>query len=65
MSSDFTAGVIWETIRSEKPPQLMLDEERDCCADGHEDVDWELSSLAASLPLKYEYDTATGTTAIE
>ena len=48
-------GVDWERLRSQKAPEIAL---RPKATDNADDgFDWELSSLAASLPLRYEYDS--------
>ena len=49
-------GVEWERLRSQKAPEIAA---RPKAADDTDDdgFDWELSSLAASLPLRYEYET--------
>ena len=50
------AGVDWERLRSQKAPEIAP---RPKAANDNDDdgFDWELSSLAASLPLRYEYDS--------
>lgn len=50
------ADIDWLTIRSQKAPQLA-EKEEGTEVQQEEDFDWELSSIAAALPVRYEHST--------
>lgn len=51
------AGIDWLTLRSQDAPQLAEKKEGSDVQHEEEDFDWELSSIAAALPVRYEHLT--------
>lgn len=49
------AGVDWSILRSQQPPIYVSE----ALTYAGESYDWQLSSLALSQPLRYEYDKGT------
>ena len=48
------AGIDWDLLWSSRTPQMVQKAAEGGFAD---EVDWRLSSLALSQPLRYEYDS--------